>query len=206
MTTPKTTLREDVVKNAVYHQIQQLEERAAPPAGLTTLLNPELNRDLITWPRQYLEPFLDSDESGRVPLTSEQLQDVLEAAFCRDDALAVEFLEEIKAGKEPGTFPERGLLGGAELPAQVQSALRELRPEARIVPALTDSGAYRGSVIAETTQSLIQRISRQSAVIHQKDDLDRVPRIGEYVCISYTEGLGHVTLVRERSRGKELAR
>jgi hypothetical protein len=155
MTTAKSTLREDVVKNPVYHQMQ--------------------------------------------------LQDVLEAAFRRDEALAVEFRKEIKAGKEPETLPERCLLGGAELPAQVQSELRELRPEARIVRAHTDSGAYRGSVIAETTQSLIQRISRQSAVIHQKDDLDRVPRIGEYVCISYTEGLGHVTLVRERSPGKELA-
>src|SRR5205807_1984432 len=37
----------------------------------------------------------------------------------------------------------RKLLGGAELPQQVQLALKELGPEARIDQALTDSGIYR---------------------------------------------------------------
>ena len=84
-----TVLRQDVVQNAVNHQIQELDESAPAQPALNTLFNSELNHDLITWPRQYLEAYLDSDESGRVPLTPEQLQDVLEAAFARDEALAV---------------------------------------------------------------------------------------------------------------------
>jgi hypothetical protein len=100
----------------------------------------------------------------------------------------------------------RKLLGGAELPQQVQLALKELKPEARIDRALTDSGVYRGSVIAETANDLIQRISAQSAVIHRKDELDYLPRIGDHVRISYSDGFAHVQQVRERSRGKELAR
>src|SRR5258708_39689080 len=102
---PNTPLREDVIQNAVDHQIQELEDTAASPEALNTLFSSELSHDLITWPRQYVEAYLDSDESGRVPLSAEQLQDVLEAAFERDEALAVEFLEEVKANQEPQTLP-----------------------------------------------------------------------------------------------------
>jgi hypothetical protein len=276
-------LRQDVIQNAVNHQIQEFEESAPSSAALETVFTSELNHDLLTWPRQYLETYLDSDDSGRVPLSPEQLQDVLEAAFERDEALAVEFLEEVRANKGPQTLPNsslqivdartsdpdhpyellfdrtntedfrrlsarihalttrgqadverrettslvvehkpgsgviqlhdkvtgtdvRKLLGGDELPQQVQLALEELGPEARIDQALNDSGVYRGTVLAETTQNLIQQITPQSAVIHRKDDLDSLPPIGNHVRISYREGRGHVQQVRERSHSKELSR
>ena len=279
----KPILRQDVVQNAVNHQVQELEERAPSPAALSSLFSSDLNHDLITWPRQYLEAYLDSDQSGRVPLSPEHLQDVLEAAFERDEALAVEFLEEIRANKQPQTLPGsslqvanarpfdsdhpyellfdhantedfrklsariyalanlrqpdverrettsrlvehkhgstvievhdkvtgtdvRKLLGGADLPQHVQLVLQELGPAAKIDRALTDSGVYRGTVLAEAVRDIIQEITTHSVVIHQKDDLDRLPRIGEHVRISYSNGLGHVQQVRERSRAKELAR
>jgi hypothetical protein len=278
-----TVLRQDVIQNAVSHQIEGLEATVASPAALDSLLASELNHDLITWPRQYLETYLDSDESGRVPLTPEQLQDVLEAAFERDEALAVEFLEQVRANKGPQTLPSssiqiadaraadsehpyellfdrtntadftklmtrihalakrgqaqverrettslvvehkvgsgvievhdkvagtdvRKLLGGAELPKQVRVALNELRPDARIEQALTDSGVYRGTILAETAQDVVQQISPHSAVIHRKDHLDAPPQTGERVRIVYVDGVGHVKEVRERSRSKELAR
>ena len=277
------THREDVIQNAVNHQIQRLEETAPSLEALETFLNSELDHDLITWPRRYLEAYLDSDESGRVPLTPEQLQDVLEAAFERDEALAVEFLEGVRANKGPQTLPNssiqiadaraadsehpyellfdrantadftklvtrihalpkrgraqverrettslvvehkagsgvievhdkvagtdvRKLLGGADLPQQVRVALSELRPDARIEQALTDSGVYRGTILAETAHDLVQQISPHSAVIHRKDRLNAPPQTGEHVRIAYVDGVGHVQQVRERSRSKELAR
>src|SRR2546421_1386498 len=106
---PNTPLRQDVIQNAVNHQTQELEDSAPSPAALEALFNSELNLDLLTWPRQYLETYLDSDQSGRVPLTPEQLQDVLEAAFERDEALAVEFLEEVRANKGPQTLPDSSI-------------------------------------------------------------------------------------------------
>src|SRR5215472_18725088 len=93
MAIPNPAFRADLIQNAVNHQMQELEESAPSAAAMETVFNSDLNHDLITWPRQYLEAYLDSDESGRVPLNPEQLQDVLEAAFDRDEALAVEFLE-----------------------------------------------------------------------------------------------------------------
>ena len=287
--------RRDVIQNAVSHQIRELESSSGrSQRGLAALFNSELNHDLTTWPRRYLEPYLDSDQSGRVPLSPEELRDVLEASFDRDEALAVEFLAEISAGKGPRALPgsylqiadarlsdpqhpyellfseantkdlkallakikafadvrrqtkdcvtncgqadvercettslavehqpgtgvvqlhdkvtgadARKLLGGAKAPQQVQAILERLGPETRVEPALSDSGTYRGSVVVETAHELIQRVSPQYAVIHRKDDLDSRPRIGDQVCISYSDGDGHVRKVRERSRNKELAR
>src|SRR5215472_16768469 len=109
MEPPNAALRQDLIQNAVNHQIHELEESASSSPALETLFNSDLNHDLITWPRQYLEAYLDSDESGRVPLSPEQLQDVLEAAFERDESLAVEFLEEMKASKAPQTLPGSSL-------------------------------------------------------------------------------------------------
>jgi hypothetical protein len=263
--------------------MEELEADTQSQSDLGEVFSSKLSHDLITWPRQYLETFLDSDESGRVPLTPEQLQDVLEAAFERDEALAVEFLEEVRANKGPQTLPDssieianaraadsehpyellfdrtntadftklmtrihalakrgqaqverrettshvvehkagsgvievhdkvagtdvRKLLGGAELPQQVRVALNELRPDARIEQALTDSGVYRGTILAETGQDLVQQISPHSAVIHRKDRLDAPPQTGEHVRVAYVDGLGHVQQVRERSHTKELSR
>jgi hypothetical protein len=96
--------------------------------------------------------------------------------------------------------------GRGKAPQQVQAILERLGPETRVEPALTASGTYRGSVVVETAHELIQRISPQYAVIHRKDDLDSGPRIGDHVCISYSDGDGRVRKVREGSRSKELAR
>ena len=93
--------RQDVVINSVDHQISSLANSAASTGQLETLLTSELDHDLIAWPRQYLETYLDSDATGRVPLNAEQLQDVLEAAFDRDATLAHDYLEELNGQRGP---------------------------------------------------------------------------------------------------------
>ena len=238
--------RQDVIANSVDHQIFALANSAASPAQIDALLTSELEHDLITWPRQYLESYFDSDATGRVPLDAEQLQDVIEAAFNRDAALARDYLEELDGERGPKrlgdstlqiaivhterkepeyellfdardtqdlsdliekldarawerqgvqatpnleTLPDierrestafvavhlpgsgavelhdkiagtdvRKLLGGGELPAGLQSDLAHA-PGARVEHAQTDSGTYRGRIIAETEKNLIQQIS-----------------------------------------------
>jgi hypothetical protein len=108
MDSKNAATRQDVVVNSVHHQISSLANSAASPGQLEALLTSELGHDLIAWPRQYLETYLDSDATGRVPIDAEQLQDILEAAFDRDAALARESLEELTG--------ERGLrLGDSTL-------------------------------------------------------------------------------------------
>jgi hypothetical protein len=109
MNTKNSAIREDVVENSVDHQNSSLANSAASPGQLEALLTSELDHDLIVWPRRYLETYLDSDATGRVPLDAEQLQDVLEAAFGRDSALAREYLEELSGERGPRSLGDSTL-------------------------------------------------------------------------------------------------
>src|SRR6202048_4637571 len=238
MNSNDAAIRQELIENLVEHQVSTLTNAAASAGQLETLLNSELDHDLIEWPRQYLESYLDSDAIGRVPLNTEQLQDVLEAAFDRDGTAARDYLEELNGergpmnlgdstlqivtrrseGKDTGyellfdpsnsqdlkhlieqldirawekqnaqttptleTKPDierrettasvathqpgsgaveihdkitgtdvRKLLGGAELPAGLQSALKKMGPDALVKDEQTDSGIYRGTITGET--------------------------------------------------------
>jgi hypothetical protein len=294
MNTKNAAARQDVIANSVDHQISSLANSAASSEQLESLLASELDHDLIVWPRQYLETYLNSEAIGRVPLDAEQLQDVLEAAFDRDAALAREYLEDLNAERIPKrlgdsilqvvstgratkeaeyellfdprdsqdlrdliekldnrawerqrvqphkvleTQPDierrentafvavhqpggaavelhdkstgtglRVLLGGGELPHGLQSALAHMGPGARVESAQTDSGIYRGRIIAETEKNLIQQITSHSAVIHRKDLLDMAPAEGGNVRIAYSNRIARVLLVKERSKTQELGR
>jgi hypothetical protein len=287
-------LRQDVVVNSVDHQISSLANSAASPDQVETLLMSELDHDLITWPRQYLETYLDSDATGRVPLDAEQLQDVLEAAFDRGAALAREYIKELNrerrlkslgdstlqiasartereeleyellfdpadshdlryliekldrrawekeqaqsspaldtqpdterretttsvAVHQPGSgavelhnkttgTDVRKLLGGGELPPGFQSALKQMAPNARVEHAQTDSGTYRGRIIADIEKHLIQQITSHTAVIHRKEPFHVIPAIGENVRVAYSIDNGRVLPVKERSKTQELGR
>jgi hypothetical protein len=286
--------RQDVVMNSVDHQISRLANSAASTGQLETLLNSELDHDLIAWPRQYLEAYLDSDATGRVPLDAEQLQDVLEAAFDRDAALAREYLEEVNGERRPKSLGNstlqiasarterqeieyemlfdpansrdlkyliekldirawekqkaqstpaletqadterhetttavavhqpgsgaveihdkttgtdvRNLLGGGELPAGLELALKEMGTDARVEHAQTDSGTYRGRIIADTEKNLIQQITSHIAVVHRKELLDSIPAVGENVRVAYSNDNARVLPVKERSKTQELQR
>ncbi len=91
--------------------------------------------------------------------------------------------------------------------SEAQSITAEaLGPKAKALSAQTESGAYRGPVIGETDQFIIQRQSSRFSVAHPRDLLDRQPNIGENVSINYSEFKGSVREYRERSRSQERAR
>jgi len=100
----------------------------------------------------------------------------------------------------------RKLLGGGELPSSLQSALRQMAPDARIEHAQTDSGIYRGRIIAYTESNLIQQITSHTAVVHRKELLDMIPAIGEHVRVAYSNENARVLPVKERSKTQELGR
>jgi len=294
MNTNNAATRQDLIENSVDHQISTLTNSAASPEQLETLLNSELDHDLIGWPRQYLETYLDSDATGRVPLNTEQLQDVLEAAFDRDGTAARDYLEELNGERAPmnlrdstlqivtrrdegkerryellfdptdsqdlkqlieqldirarekqnahttptlETKPDierrettasvathqpgsagieihdkisgtdvRKLLGGGELPAGLQSALKKMGPDVLVNDAQTDSGIYRGAIIGETEKKLIQQITSRTVVLHPKDLLETLPSIGDNVRIAYTNNSARVLPVKERSKVQGLGR
>ena len=59
--------RQDLIEASVDHQIFTLANSATSPTQTDVLLASELDHDLIAWPRQYLETYLDSDATGQSP-------------------------------------------------------------------------------------------------------------------------------------------
>lgn len=81
-----------------------------------------------------------------------------------------------------------------------------LGTDARTYPAQVESGTYRGQIIGETADHVVQRVSSRSAVAHPKDALDRQPIAGENAFINYSNGKAVVRDLQQRTRDRELAR
>ncbi len=81
-----------------------------------------------------------------------------------------------------------------------------LGKDAQLTAALTEGGRYRGPVIAETGELVIQQITAKSAIAHRKELLDSEPQLGQRVSIAYTDSRANVRDIRERAKPQEIAR
>lgn len=77
---------------------------------------------------------------------------------------------------------------------------------ARTYEAQTQSGTYKGQIVAETEHHLIQKLSAQTAITHAKELLDPPPQVGQNVSIQYANETGRVKPLAERARARELVR
>src|SRR5438552_18893443 len=87
MATEDASLRQDLIENAVQLEVVPIDETVPTERSLDVSFAAELEYDLTIWPREYLETYLDSDDQGRIPLNETTLQDLLEAAFDRNEEL-----------------------------------------------------------------------------------------------------------------------
>jgi hypothetical protein len=85
-------------------------------------------------------------------------------------------------------------------------ATNTLGESARTVEALTESGMYRGPIIGQTEQYILQRQSAHTAILHPKELLDRQPGQGENVAIIYSNAQGLVREARARGKAQDLGR
>jgi hypothetical protein len=79
--------REDIIEDAAEREVASADKAAIPRQSTGTSLDPQLEHDLLVWPREHLESYLDSDSTGRVALNEAHLQGVLESAFERSEEL-----------------------------------------------------------------------------------------------------------------------
>ena len=83
---------------------------------------------------------------------------------------------------------------------------KHLGQSAKIYPAQIDSGIYRGTVIGETPDLFIQRLSPKSAIAHPKELFEQLPGVGANVSVNYTKSKPVVREIRERGKAQELSR
>jgi antirestriction protein ArdC len=97
---------------------------------------------------------------------------------------------------------------GAEksLHAAEKLAREQLGNDARTSLAVTDGGIYRGLVIGETADFIVQQISKRSAIAHPKNLLDGEARPGQKLSITYNNSHAAVREVRERSTAQAMER
>ncbi len=81
-----------------------------------------------------------------------------------------------------------------------------LGEDAKTKPATLTAGNYRGQIVAETPEILLQRLSPKSIVVHEKDLFNEVPKVGANVAINYTYGNPSVRAIKERGRSLEMSR
>ena len=167
MATEDASLRQDLIENAVQHEVVPIQETVPTEQSLDPSFAAELEHDLTIWPREYLETYLDSDDQGRIPLNEATLQDLLESAFDRNEQLihssrhglisktAASFEKQDYSGEQfprPGKPPERSELFQA---AQAQ-AHSLLGPSAETRYPLIENSVYVGNIISETAEYLVQ--------------------------------------------------
>ena len=109
-------------------------------------------------------------------------------------------------GTHNGKGGQRVSPGADELNAARAIAANTIGESARTVEALTESGMYRGPIIGQTEQYILQRQSAHTAILHPKELLDRQPGKGESVAITYSNAQGLVREARARGKAQDLGR
>jgi hypothetical protein len=185
MSTQDAGIRQDLIANGVERELQSITENVDAPQDLGSAFGSEVEHDLLVWPREYLETYLDRDKNGSIPLNQVQLQDLLEAAFDRDEELARNAVTSLKK--------------------TTNDTRTQLVQQGR-QPALTDSGVYSGRIVSETADLLIQQISAATEVAHPKSLLAEVPQIGQLVRIAYQNNVASIRELQPRRLERELER
>jgi antirestriction protein ArdC len=120
-----------------------------------------------------------------------------------------ETLEDLDPERDsPASTPEESVeRQKAESLAEARAiAASALGDSATLRAAETVSGVYRGAIIGETQQYVIQQQSGKLAVAHPRELLDRQPLVGDLVRINYSNSKAVVREALERSKSQELAR
>ena len=185
MSTQDAGTRQDLIANGVSREVLSISENVDAPQNLGSSFESEVEHDLLVWPREYLETYLDRDKNGSIPLNQVQLQDLLEAAFERDEELARNAITSLKKTTD-----------------NTQTQLVQQGRQ----PALTDSGVYSGKIVSETADLLIQQISAATEVAHPKSLLADIPQVGQLVRIAYQNNVASVRELQPRKLERELAR
>lgn len=107
---------------------------------------------------------------------------------------------EVDGRRPPGDGLEQSLADADRKAKQL------LGDKARVYQADTESGRYRGAVLTDSDQHVVQKLSPRSAVAHPKHLLPQTPQPGENLVISYANGVAKLKSNKVRERTQVLSR
>lgn len=136
----------------------------------------------------------------------------------KDGALTVRDPEQAQSRAAPGQQADNARQGqerAQDQPKTFGSELVQLKNEhagkdAKLVMAKDENGkAYTGTIIAETGDKVLQRVSDKYVVVHEKNKLARDVEVGSSKTLAYENG--HISVLepsqnRSRSREQEAGR
>ncbi len=109
-----------------------------------------------------------------------------------------------------GEVDGRKAPGDREIEASLADAVREakriLGEKTRLYEADTDSGKYRGAILAESEHHVVQELSPRSAVAHRRHLLRGAAQQGDNLVVSYANGQAQLKPNQVRERTHALSR
>lgn len=147
---------------------------------------------------------LPKDRSSQEPTRTE----TAELVAAREPAAGAATVTEKETATESRLPVESGpkRLAEESLAAAQDLTKRVLGEKAKHYLADTESGSYRGVIVAETAQHVVQRISPKSVAIHDKTLLPSSVTPGANVLVSYSNNVAQVRPYKARQRAQALAR
>lgn len=131
----------------------------------------------------------------------------------KDGALTVREPEQAQSRAAPGQQADKARQGqerAQDQPKTFGSELVQLKNEhagkdAKLVMAKDENGkAYTGTIIAETGDKVLQRVSDKYVVVHEKNKLARDVEVGSSKTLAYENGrIGVLEPSQNRSRSRE---
>ena len=172
------------------------------------LLDLERGKQLRTETSEHVAAFERS--AGTVTITekesgTEHREPAASKGVAKIEPLLIK-IEKILDGEVDGRRPPSEQAIKESFAAAEETARKVMGEKVKTYQADTDSGKYRGEVLAETEHHVLQKVSAKSAVAHEKHLLPGAATPTQNVLIAYSNQVAQLKPNQERQRSRAIKR
>ncbi|MBY0506928.1 MAG: ssDNA-binding domain-containing protein [Bryobacteraceae bacterium] len=167
------------------------------------LLDLERGKQLRTETSEHVAAFERS--AGAVTITEKETATEHREPVASKGVAKIE-AEKILDGEVDGRRPPSEQAIKESFAAAEETARKVMGEKVKTYQADTDSGKYRGEVLAETEHHVLQKVSAKSAVAHEKHLLPGAATPAQNVLIAYSNQVAQLKPNQERQRSRAIER
>jgi len=167
------------------------------------LLDLERGKQLRTETSEHVAAFEHS--AGTVTITEKETATEHREPAASKGVAKIE-AEKILDGEVDGRRPPSEQAIKESFAAAEETARKVMGEKVKTYQADTDSGKYRGEVLAETEHHVVQKVSAKSAVAHEKHLLPGAATPTQNVLIAYSNQVAQLKPNQERQRSRAIKR